>query len=209
MNRIKVIAIFVVIALLILAAVFFYGRYLGKVAANVANRPPVVNSQVILERITSQYFLVTKTVFLNSKVEIDTPKNNDWIDVFTGKNITVMGLVRVDVGVDMNNMLLENIFVDHQKKLVTISLPQAEILDSSLSGELNFEVDKSIVEKLKGLLKNTQNDDYNLALTTLIERANSQVTADESIFNSAQADSAKLVELIVSGMLQDYQVVIK
>ena len=209
MNRIKVIVIFVVIALLILVAVFFYGRYQGKIAANLENRPSVVNSQVILERITNQYFLVTKTVFLNSKVEIDTPKNNDWTDLFTGKKLTVMGLVRVDVGVDMKNMRLENIIVDHQKKLVTISLPHAEILDSSLSGELDFAVDKSIVEKLKGLLKNTQNDDYNLALMTLIERANDQVTADESIFNSAREDSAKLVQLIVSGMLKDYQVVIK
>ncbi|MFA6514293.1 MAG: DUF4230 domain-containing protein [Patescibacteria group bacterium] len=209
MNRIKVIVIFFVAALLILVAVFFYGRYQGKVAANLENRPPIVNSQVILERITNQYFLVTKTVFLNSKVEIDTPKNNDWTDLFTGKKLTVMGLIRVDVGVDMKNMRLENIVVDSSKKLVTISLPHAEILDSSLSGELDFAVDKSIVEKLKGLLKNTQNDDYNLALITLIERANNQVTADESIFNSAREDSAKLVQLIVSGMLKDYQVLIK
>jgi hypothetical protein len=35
------------------------------------------------------------------------------------------------------------------------------------------------------------------------------VTADENIFNSAREDSAKLVQLIVSGMLKDYQVVIK
>jgi hypothetical protein len=209
MNRIKVIVISIITAFLVLLAVFFYGRYQGKVAANYENKIPVVNSQVILERITNQYFLVTKTVFLNSKVEIDTPKNNDWTDLFTGKKLTIMGLIRVDVGVDMKNMRLENIVVDYQKKLVTISLPHAEILDSSLSGELDFAVDKSIVEKLKGLLKNTQNDDYNLALAALIEKANNQVTADENIFNSAREDSAKLVQLIVSGMLKDYQVVIK
>jgi len=209
MNRIKVIIIFVVIALLILVAVFFYGRYQGKVAATLENRPPVINSQLILERITNQYFLVTKTVFINSKVEIDTPKNNDWTDLFTGKKLTVLGLIRVDVGVDMKNMRPENIIIDSQKKLLTISLPHAEILDSSLSGELDFAADKSIVEKLKSIFKNTQNDDYNLALKTLIESANSQVTANEIIFSSARDDSAKLVQLIVSGMLKDYQIVIK
>lgn len=209
MNRIKVIIIFVVIALLILVAVFFYGRYQGKVAATLENRSPVVNSQLILERITNQYFLVTKTVFINSKVEIDTPKNNDWTDIFTGKKLTVLGLIRVDVGVDMKNMRPENIIIDSQKKILTISLPHAEILDSSLSGELDFAVDKSIVEKLKSLFKNTQNDDYNLALKTLIESANSQVTANEIIFSSARDDSAKLVQLIVSGMLKDYQIVIE
>lgn len=209
MNRIKVIIIFVVIALLILVAVFFYGRSQGKVAAELANRPSVVNSQVVLERITNQYFLVTKTVFVNSKAEIETPKNNDWTDLFTGKKLTVLGLIRVDVGVDMKNLRPENIVVDSQNKIVTISLPHAEILDSSLSGQLDLVADKSIVEKLKGLLKNTQNEDYNLALQTLIANANSQVTADETIFTSARDDSAKLVQLIVSGMLKDYQVVIK
>jgi len=148
-------------------------------------------------------------VFVNSKAEIETPKNNDWTDLFTGKKLTVLGLIRVDIGVDMKNMRPENIEVDAQKKIVTISLPHAEILDSSLSGQLDLVADKSIAERLKDLLKNTQNDDYNLALTTLISSANSQVTADESIFISAREDSAKLIELIVSGMLKDYQVVIK
>ncbi len=209
MNRLKVILLFTVIALLILVVVFFYGRYQGKTAAELEIRPPVINSQVILERITNQYFLVTKTVFVNSKAEIETPKNNDWTDLFTGKKLTVLGLIRIDVGVDMKNMRPENIMVDSQKKTVTISLPHAEILNSSLYGQLDLVADKSITEKLKDLFKNTQNEDYNLALETLIANADSQVKADESIFNSAREDSAKLVNLIVSGMLKDYQVIIK
>lgn len=209
MNRLKVILLFTVIALLILVVVFFYGRYQGKTAAELEIRPPVINSQVILERITNQYFLVTKTIFVNSKAEIETPKNNDWTDLFTGKKLTVLGLIRIDVGVDMKNMRPENIMVDSQKKTVTISLPHAEILNSSLYGQLDLVADKSITEKLKDLFKNTQNEDYNLALETLIANADSQVKADESIFNSAREDSAKLVNLIVSGMLKDYQVIIK
>lgn len=209
MNRTKFTLLFVIVILLILMAVFFYGRYQGKSVALIGDNPLVVNSQIILERITDQYFLVTKTVFVNSKVEIETPKNNDWTDLFTGKKLTVLGLIRVDVGVDMKNMRPENIIVDSQKKIVTISLPHADILDSSLSGQLDIIADKSITEKLKSLLKDSQNDDYNLALETLIASANSQVTADESIFSSARDDSAKLINLIVSGMLKDYQVVIK
>lgn len=209
MNRIKIILLFIIIALLILVAVFFYGRYQGKKLGLAESYPPVVNSQVILERITNQYFLVTKTVFVNSQAEIDTPKNNNWTDLFTGKKITVLGLIRVDVGVDMKNLRLENIVVDSKNKIVTISLPHAEILDSSLSGELNVVADKSILEKIKGLFKNTQNEDYNIALKTLIASANSLVTADESIFESARTDSVKLATLIVTSMLSDYQVVIK
>ncbi len=209
MNRIKVILFFVVIILLILVAVFFYGRYEGKKLGVSENRPAVVNSQVILDKITNQYFLVTKTAFVNGKTEIDTPKNNNWTDLFTGKKITVFGLVRVDVGVDMKNMRLENIAVDSKNKIVTINLPHAEILDSSLSGELDVIADKSILEKIKGIFKNTQNEDYNIALKTLIESANNQVMTNETIFEEARTDSVKIVTLIVMSMLNDYQVVIK
>jgi hypothetical protein len=208
MNRIKIILLFVIIALLIFVAVFFYGRYQGK-KLGIAESKPIVNSQVILNRITNQYFLVTKTVFVDSRAEIDTPKNNNWTDLFIGKKITVFGLIRIDVGVDMKNMRLENIVVDSKNKIVTISLPHAEILNSSLSGELDVTADKSILETIKGLFKNTQNEDYNIALKTLIDSANSQVMADESIFESARTDSVKLVTLIVTSMLSDYQVVIK
>ncbi len=209
MNRIKVILFFVVIILLILVAVFFYGRYEGKKLGVSENRPPIVNSQVILDKITNQYFLVTKTAFVNGKTEIDTPKNNNWTDLFTGKKITVFGLVRVDVGVDMKNMRLENIAVDSKNKIVTINLPHAEILDSSLSGELDVIADKSILEKIKGIFKNTQNEDYNTALKALIESANNQVMTNETIFEEARTDSVKIVTLIVTSMLNDYQVVIK
>lgn len=209
MNRLRVILFFIVVAMLLFIVTFFYGRYIGKKVATTTFQAPVVNSQTILERITNQYFLVTKTVFVDSKAEIETPKNNDWTDLFTGKKITVDGLVRIDVGVEMKNMRPENINVDSQNKIVTISLPHAEILDASLSGELNINEDKAVVEKLKDIFKNTQNEDYNLAMQTIIDNAKSQVMANEEIFNSARLDSLKLVELIVSGMLDGYQVIIK
>ena len=209
MKRIKIILFSILIIILVLLSVFLYGCYRGKIAARLENRPAIINSQVVLEKIIDQYFLVTKTVFIDTKAEIETEKNNNWTDLFTGKKLTVLGLIRVDVGVDMNNMTSDNIYVDSKNKIITVTLPQAEILNSSLSGELDLIADKSIVEKLKGILKNTQNEDYNLALQTLISSANSQVIADKSIFSLAREDSAKLVKLIVSGMLQDYEVVIR
>ena len=190
-------------------AVFFYGRYEGTQAAWLKARPATVNSQIILDRITSQYFLVTKTIFADSKVEIETPKNNNWTDYFVGKKITVGGVIRIDVGVDMKNLSLENILVDSEKKTVTIKLPHAEILDSSLYGQLDFSENKAIVDKLKGFFKDTQNEDYNLALQALVDSAKKQVSADEEIFTQARADSVKLVDLIVSGTAKDYQVVIE
>jgi len=209
MNRIKWVLILAVVVLALFAGVFFYGRHLGKSSAADDDRPLNVKSQVILDRITSQYFLVTKTVFVDSQAEIETPKSNDWKDLFLGKKITVDGLIRVDVGVDIKDLRLEDIVVDSRNKTVTIDLPAAEVLDASLFGQLDVDVDKAVLDKLKGVFEDTQNEDYNLALQTLINDAKSQVTADAAIFNDARADSAKLVELIVTGMLQDYQVVIE
>lgn len=207
MNRTKTALTLVIITLLLFVGVFLYGKYIGKNSAQLEQ--PVVTSQTILDKITDQYFLVTKTIFADSKAEIETPKNNNWTDLFTGKKITVSGLIRIDVGVDIKNLGTEKIIVDSQNKLVTINLPAAEILDSSLSGEIDVDVDKSILEKLKGLLNDTRNEDYNLALQTLISTAENQVLADATIFAQARTDSMKLVELIVKNALTDYQIIIK
>ncbi len=209
MQRFKFILVLIVIALFLLLGVFFYGRYLGKTSATLNEKTLNVSSQLILEQITSQYFLVTRTIFVNSKAEIETPPNNDWTDLFLGKKITVRGIIRLDVGVDMNKLSEQNIAVDNRRKTVTISLPPAEILDSSLSGDLDFDEDKQIIEKLKGVFKDTTNEDYNLALTTLIDNAKSSAINDETLFSEARADSLKLVTLIVDSMLNDYEVIIK
>jgi hypothetical protein len=209
MNRLKTIFILVIVAFLLLIGVFFYGRQQGKQAATTKEEALNVSSQLILDRITSQYFLVTKSVFVDSKAEIETPKSNDWKDLFTGSKITVRGIIRVDVGVDMKGLTVDNVVVDPDKKTVTISLPKAAVLDSSLFGELDVEVDKAIVDKIKGLFKNTQKDDYNLAIQTLQTNATDRVSSDGSIFNEARADSIKLVELIVTSMLKDYKVIVE
>lgn len=209
MKNFKLVSILALSLLVLFIAVFFYGRYVGKSVADNKNNKPLINSQTILDKISDQYFLVTKTVFVNTKAEIETPKNDNWTDLFTGKKITVNGLVRIDVGMELKNMSLENIHVDNKNKKVIITLPPAEILDASLSGELDINLDKAIVEKFKDIFKNTQNEDYNLAMLSLISSAKSQVMANEDIFNQASLDSLKLVELIVSEMLPDYSLVIK
>ena len=153
--------------------------------------------------------MVTKTVFADSQAEIETPKHDDWKDLFVGSKITVSGLIRVDIGVDMKELSAADIIVDTSGKTVTISLPLATILDSSLYGELDFKEDKAILDKLKSLFKDTQNEDYNRALQTLLANAAKQVSAEGRIFNEARADSIKLIELIVNGLLEDYRVIVK
>lgn len=209
MEKFKTITILLLVIMLLFAGVFWYGRHLGKLAAESKEQPLNVSSRLILDRITSQYFLVTKTVFVDSQAEIETPKQNDWKDIFIGSKITVSGLMRVDVGVDAKNLAEKDIAVDAREKTVTISLPPAAVLDSSLYGEIDIREDKAIIDKIKSLLKDTSNEDYNRALEILREKATDQVLADGRIFNEARADSIKLVELIVTSALKDYRVIVK
>lgn len=206
MNRIKSIFILAIIVLVLLAGVFFYGRHQGKQAILPKEQ---VSTQLILDRITNQYFLVTKTIFIDSEAEIETPKHDSWKDLFVGNKITVEGVIRVDVGVDMKSLGLGDITIDEGRKIVSVKLPSADILDASLYGEIDFDEDKAILDKIKSIFINERNEDYNRAIQILITGAKDKVSSDGNIYNEARADSIKLVELIVSGILKDYRVIVE
>lgn len=206
MNRFKSILILIIITTLIMVGVFFYGRQQGKQSVLPEER---ISTQLILDRVTNQYFLVTKTVFVDSEAEIETPKHNDWKDIFVGNKITIKGVVRVDVGVDMKNLSLEDIVINEGQKTVSINIPSADILNTSLYGDIDFDEDKAILDKIKSIFVNNQNEDYNQAISILLTSARDEVSANGNIYNEARADSIKLVELIVGGILKDYQVVIE
>ena len=206
MNHIRSILLLTIITALVLAGVFLYGRHQGKQTVLPKER---ISTQVILDRITDQYFLVTKTVFLDSEAEIETPKHDSWKDIFVGNKITVKGVIRVDVGVDMKGLSLEDIAVDEGQKIVSVKLPSADILNASLYGEIDLDEDKAILDKIKSIFVDKRNEDYNRAIQILVAGAKDKVAGDGNIYNEARADSIKLVELIVGGVLKDYRVIVE
>ncbi len=206
MDRLKSILVFSLIFILLMTGVFFYGRHQGKQAVSP---PEQVSTKLILDRITSQYFLVTKTVFVDSEAEIETPKHDNWKDLFVGNKLDVEGIIRVDVGVDMKGLGAADIALDERQKTISIKLPPADILDASLYGELEFAEDQAILDKIKSFFVDDQNEDYNRALQVLVTSAKDQVASDGNLYNEARADSIKLVELIISGMLKDYRVIVE
>ena len=207
MNRVIVILVLFLLIGLLLAGVFWYGLREGRQAAQSGQ--PEVSSQLVFERITDRYFLVTKTIFADSRAEINTPEKGDWRDLFVGQEITVRGLVRVDVGVDMQELAESDIRIDRPSRTIRVDLPEAEILDTSLKGELYLDEDKAILDKLQGLFQDTRNDDYNRAMELLLANARQEVNNDADIFREARTDSVRLVELILSGLPGEYQVVVE
>lgn len=162
----------------------------------------VVTSQSILQEITDEYFVVTKTVYLNQDITITIDQGSRWSNFWWGQEIEAEATVRADIGVDLSGLSESDIVIDHEEREVLIYMPEAEILLASVEGDIEAATTQGV---LKRLLDNDPNEDFNLAKQQLIEDAKTAVKSREDIFESAQADAVAVLELIVSSF--DYQLI--
>ncbi len=162
-----------------------------------------VTARSILERISDQYFVVTKSVYIDQKAEITVDTGSRWSNLFWGQTVKADGVIRIDVGVDLSKLEEKDITVDHRAKTVRIDVPPADILNASQYGDIEVETKQGI---LKYVLDNDPNEDHNRALQQLIAGAKEAVRQDQRLFGDARQDAAKILRLIVAGM--GYQLVI-
>lgn len=163
-----------------------------------------VTSQTIVEKISDEAFLVTKSVFADEQVTIDIDQGSEWSNFWWGQEITAEGLVRIDVGVDYKKIEEGDIEVDHGDKKITIDMPTAEVLDASVMGDIEVEATSGL---LRRLLDNDPTRDHNLASAELIRSAQDSLTINEAIYEEAQADSAAFLQVLLRET--GYEVVIK
>ncbi|MBD3247860.1 DUF4230 domain-containing protein [Candidatus Falkowbacteria bacterium] len=207
MRNIKnFIILFLVAALLILAA-YFYGGF--KAEQELKKQKEVITSQVILERVKQQHFLVTKTLIASNDVEIVLENSEGWKDFFTGDKIKAQGDVRVDIGVDLENFNANDIVIDHVNEDVVVYLPKAGILNSSLSGDLDVESKKGVWTGIKDFFSGEKSDDYNRASRELISQGEKAALSQDQLFAEARQSTARLIELIIKSGLPDYSIEIK
>ena len=162
-----------------------------------------VTARSILERISDQYFVVTKSAYVDQESTITVDKGSKWSNFFWGQTVEAEGVIRVDIGVDLSKLTEDDITVDHKTKTVRIDVPSADILNASQHGDIEVESDQGV---LKYLLDNDPNEDHNRALEQLIADAKAAVRKDQALFDDARQDSSKLLYMIVSGM--DYKLII-
>jgi len=162
-----------------------------------------VTALSILERISDQYFVVTKSVFIDQEAEIKVDTGTKWSNLFWGQTIKAEGVIRVDVGVDMSRLAEKDIAVDLRSKKVTIDVPPADILNASQYGDIEVQSKQGV---LKFVLDNNPNEDHNRALQQLIAGAKEAVRQDPRLFADARQDATKLLKLIVGGL--GYELVI-
>lgn len=153
-----------------------------------------VTSSAILERISDNYFVVTKSAFVDEEVEITVDKGSSWSNFFWGQTITARGRVRVDIGVDLSGITEDDIAIDHKAKTVTVAVPQAEILDASQYGNIELATKQGI---LKTLLDSDPNEDHNRAVAQLLTEARASISDDTALFEEARLDSLRVLELII------------
>jgi hypothetical protein len=163
----------------------------------LAGRGPVerLTSRTILDRVSEQAFLVTKTVIVDQKSSIEVDRGSAWSNFFWGQTIEAEALVRVDVGVDLASLTEDDIKVDHVRKLVTVDLPEATVLDASQFGDIEVDSTRGV---LKFLLDNDPNEDHNQALDLLVRDARTSVEADRRLFDEAREAARGVLELVVS-----------
>lgn len=193
--------IITIFAICIIGFAFVLGRQ-----SMVVPEEQQISSQVLLKQIQEQAFLVTKTLFLDETVTITVSDKAGWKGIFTGDELQAQGLVRVDVGVDLKSLTTDDIVVDHENRLVSISLPDATILDSSLFGDLEVKSEKGIFTSIRDFFTDKEVDEYNQAVMVLQEQAQQAIQQQADLLGQARVDTLKAVNLLVSGTMPGYRV---
>lgn len=156
-----------------------------------------VTSRTVLDRISDSYFVVTKTVILDQSSDIEVDRGSSWSNLLWGQTIEARADVRLDLGVDLSGLTEKDIEVDHLAKTVTITLPEATILDASLSGSIEVSNRQGI---LKRILDNDPTGDHNLASAQLVSDARAAISERPELTDEAREDSAKILKLVIEDL---------
>jgi len=191
----------VAVSILVVSIISFLVGIIGgiiigvKIEKNNSDNTPtkVVTPTTILERISDQSFLVTKSVISTESVTITIDQGSSWSNFWWGHKITAEGLIQTDIGVDLSKLVKEDIQVDNDNKVISINLPQAEIYNSSIEGPIEVSTRSGILKKL---LSSNTNEDYNLALEELSSSAEETVDEDQELFENSQSSTLDILQSI-------------
>lgn len=157
----------------------------------------IVTAETVLDRITDRYVVVTKTAYISQSSEITVDQGSRWSNLLWGQTVSARGIVRVDIGVNLDQLTADDIIVSERDKTVTISVPSADIVSAAPYGDVTVESKQGV---LKRILDNNPNSDYNRAVERLVADASTAVRQDPSLFDEARTDSLKILRLVVESL---------
>lgn len=137
-----------------------------------------ITNDVVIDKITEQAFLVTRTVYSDQSAEIRVDQGSDWSNFWWGKKIVASGRVRTDIGINFQNLDEDDVEVDQENKVIRIKGIEPEILDSSITGEVQVKDEGSIIRRI---LTDKSDEDYALASDQLIAAARRAIEGDSEL----------------------------
>jgi len=179
---------------------FLAGNISGLIIGTKINKEntneTTIESTLILERLKEQSFLITRSVISNEEVTITIDQSSPWSNFWWGHEITAKGLIQTDIGTDLSKISENNIDFNHSNKTISISLPDPEIYNTSLKGDIEVTTKSGLLKKL---LSSDSNEDYNLALNELSSQAEASINSNQDLFNEASDESI----IILNYLFQD------
>jgi len=156
---------------------------------------PRVTSQVILSALRDRGFLVTETYIFNENIKITNNSESFWRRLLWGQAIRAYGIAEVNLGVDLAKLGENDVEVSVDKVKVTI--PEIEIFNSRLIGDISLENSQGILKRI------FENDDgYNQATVEMIKQAEANATTPEMLA-TADAKAREEIQRLVSFIAKD------
>ncbi len=150
---------------------------------------PRVTSQIILSALRDRGFLVTETYVFNENIKITSNSDSFWRRLLWGQAIRAYGIAEVNLGVDLAKLGEDDVQVSSDKVKVTI--PEVEIFNSRLVGDISLENSQGILKRI------FENDDgYNQAVAEMIKQAEASATTPEMLANADQKTQEEIKRLI-------------
>lgn len=204
MYKFKNIIILLSITALLITAVYYYGIHIGRYQDK---NEVEMSGQAVLREIQDNNFLVTKTIFLSEDIKVEVKYNSGWKDLLWGKTVNMRGLVRADMGVDVDRLSEKDITVDKNEKTILVKMPKAEILDINLDGDLSVETEKGVFEYIKDLFTEDQEEIYNNAKNNIVSKAKEDIEANFILYEEAREQSKGMINLILKSFQPEYIVI--
>lgn len=178
-----------------------FGLLIGRYVIPDNGEPEVnITSQTILQKISTQGFLVTHTVVSEQKIINEVDQGSDWSNFWWGHEIEARATLQTTYGIDLSELIVEDIFLNATDKLICIKYPTPSINSTSLVGDIEVEQTSGVLKKL---LDTDNNKDYNLALSLLTEKAEDSVSQVVGIDENSYIQADKTFSIIAAEF--DYQ----
>jgi hypothetical protein len=181
----------IIILIILLLGIFLSGIFFEKYTSNPARQK--LTSVMVVDRINEEAFLITRSVYLDQDIEIVVDAGSDWSNFWWGQTLQAKALVKISLGVDLQNITPDQIIVNELEKKITIDLPEPSIISKEIIGDIEVDNQQGL---LKLLFDNDTNKDYNLAYSELTTQAEKAVEQKEELFMESKTEALKILELI-------------